>query len=349
MTGTSTEIETAAYANCAVCGTAGVVIYDNLIDRLFRAPGKWRVKKCSNRRCGLAWLDPMPLPTEIWKAYVCYYTHRSASNRNLTGLRKLERRIKDAFLEQRLGYPAAKPTWPLRCLANALWCSPIHKMETEAEVRFLPAQPHGRLLDVGCGSGDWLSAMQKRGWDAEGLDFDAKAVEVAKSKGILAKLGSLEDQLYPSNLFDAITLSHVIEHVPNPKGTIQECLRILKPGGTLVILTPNCESLSHQFFGSYWRGLEPPRHLHIFTLGSMSLLLKSAGFAESCVRPFIVTSVIYDSLQMKLAMSSRNRNYSRIMHYFAWTFARLFKIGELILCIFRPSAADCLVASATKT
>ena len=69
---------------CVVCGAPGEVLYAGLRDRLFSAPGEWNIKRCSNTSCGLLWLDPMPLETEVWKAYENYYTHsENAKNRRV--------------------------------------------------------------------------------------------------------------------------------------------------------------------------------------------------------------------------------------------------------------------------
>ena len=70
---------------------------------------------------------------------------------------------------------------------------------------------------------------------------------------------------YPADSFDAVIMSHVIEHVPQPRELLAECARLLKLGGRLVMLTPNAESFGLDYYGRCWRGLEPPRHLQIFS------------------------------------------------------------------------------------
>ena len=93
------------------------------------------------------------------------------------------------------------------------------------------------------------------------------AVQVARQRGLEVDCGAVEDQRYPAAAFDAVTLNHVIEHVPDPLATVAECRRLLKPGGRLLMFTPNAGSLAHWMFGRDWRGLEPPRHLHLFAPG----------------------------------------------------------------------------------
>ena len=119
--------------------------------------------------------------------------------------------------------------------------------------------------------------MSKKGWLVEGVDLDSQAVEAARAKyGVNVYNGRLEEINYPSHSFDAVTMNHVIEHIHDPIALLQECHRILKPGGILVVVTPNINSWGHRKFGQNWRDLDPPRHLYLF---SQKLLLECASRA----------------------------------------------------------------------
>jgi len=138
----------------------------------------------------------------------------------------------------------------------------------------------GRLLDVGCGSGQTLELMAKLGWSVEGIDSDPVAVSRAHERGFKVRQGTLDQQKFPGGCFDAVVMRHVIEHLHDPLSQLQECYRVLKPGGVLVTVTPNGKSWGHRRFNRDWRGLEPPRHLHIFSHSSLGAISAKAGFVS---------------------------------------------------------------------
>src|SRR5207249_6934470 len=101
---------------------------------------------------------------------------------------------------------------------------------------------------------------------------------------VTVHLGPLASHQFASGSFDAIAMSHVIEHVHDPAGLLRECHRILRPGGLLSVVTPNWSSLGHRYFGRSWRGLEPPRHLQLYTLPTLVRELRQAGFVVETAR-----------------------------------------------------------------
>ena len=100
------------------------------------------------------------------------------------------------------------------------------------------------------------------------------------ASGLTVHVGPLEALALPGQQFDAVTLNHVVEHLPDPASTLRECCRLVRQGGLLVAITPNARSLGHEVFGGSWRGLEPPRHLHVFTPRALARLARSAGFSR---------------------------------------------------------------------
>jgi len=260
---------------CPVCGVVeGVVLWDGLTDRMFgAAPGTWRLVRCAG--CSSAYLDPRPTPGSIGRAYAVYYTHGDAEDvAPPVALHEVRRGLANDHLRARWGYDAAPATFGGRHLARLLR---LRGATVDREIRHLPARPGGRLLDVGAGTGAAVASLRALGWDAEGLDPDPDAVEVARRAGIKMTHGTLAD-LDQAKAFDAITLSHVIEHLHDPAADLVRIHRVLKPGGLLWIATPNLESLGHRRFGRDWAGLDPPRHLVLFSTESLAALLRRTGF-----------------------------------------------------------------------
>jgi SAM-dependent methyltransferase len=118
----------------------------------------------------------------------------------------------------------------------------------------------------------------------------------AQARGLDVAAGHLAAQEYPSGTFDAVTLIHVLEHVANPSSLLAECCRILKPGGRLVVVTPNFNSLGRRVLGEAWRGLEPPRHLILLTRPALHRQVAHAGFCVTRSETVNAPHIIYASL-----------------------------------------------------
>ncbi len=232
----------------------------------------------------MLWLNPMPLESDLWKAYRNYYTHQDCSEGDCESARALIGRtmqtIKHAYVEADLRYREHEIGWRKRMLGRLAYLDPTRRADTDFPLKYLPIEHRGRLLDLGCGGGDLLGRMLSLGWQAEGVDNDPAAVEASCRKGFAVRLGSLHEQRFPDASFDAVVMSHVIEHVHHPADLLKEVRRILKPGRRLVMATPNAQSLGHRMFGARWPFLDPPRHLQLFTPGALETLARRADFAE---------------------------------------------------------------------
>jgi ubiquinone/menaquinone biosynthesis C-methylase UbiE len=262
------EIRTTPRPLCLVCGSEGKTLYPDLQDRMFAVPGTWSLKQCNNPSCGLCWLDPMPVEEDLPTFYVNYFTHEISDPKQ-----RLLFRLRTGLYT---GYLFVKSV-PSVFLG-------LNSARNHIQHMFLQDKKPGKLLDVGCGSGVFLHRMYKLGWSATGLDFDAKAIENAKIKygtDLTVMHSDLHGAKFPNDSFDAVTMSHVIEHAPDPIGLITECKRVLKPGGRLVITTPNINSNGHKRFRDCWWGLDSPRHLQIFSLSALRDCAIKAGFQSA--------------------------------------------------------------------
>jgi 2-polyprenyl-3-methyl-5-hydroxy-6-metoxy-1,4-benzoquinol methylase len=291
---------------CCLCQSPGNLLYADLNDYLFNAQGQWSFKVCSNSKCKLIWLDPAPKKEDIFKAYKQYYTHSDQKKKN-TFFRKLEQKFADKYLQISMEYSSSEiSSLERRIISFLAHFHPLGSDKFKSRAMFLnaPLTKNAKLLEIGCGSGEALLEMSKLGWQVQGLDFDETAVLSAREKGLSVQCGELRQKSYSNDSFDAIYMNHVIEHVYEPKELLEECFRLLKPSGYLVIVTPNTESLGHRTFNSSWRGLEPPRHLHIFNSNNLSQVLLSCNFKISRVGTLsrgvkYIISKSYDLLQIK--------------------------------------------------
>lgn len=176
-----------------------------------------------------------------------------------------------------------------------------HDEEDEAARRRIAAQRlaqlqeqmprRGRVLDVGCARGAFLAVARGEGWDAVGLDLDRKAVEAARGRGLDVRHGALEPGAFPPASFDAVTLFDLIEHVPDPRQLLAACREVLRPGGLLVITTPDISGLvprvTYILFGlttGAWGHPTPPGHLVQFSRRTLRRLLEEEGFEVVVLR-----------------------------------------------------------------
>jgi SAM-dependent methyltransferase len=140
----------------------------------------------------------------------------------------------------------------------------------------------GRLLEIGCSTGDFLSAAREA-FEVYGVEADAAACAVARSRGLECFNGALADAEFPAAHFDVVALYHVIEHLPSPARTLREIRRVLKPGGRLVVETPNIATPWFRLLGARWRQFIPD-HIFFFSPRTLTLACEQGGFAVREVR-----------------------------------------------------------------
>ncbi len=139
--------------------------------------------------------------------------------------------------------------------------------------------PVGKLMDVGCGDGAFLSRMKKAGFEVVGVEASDMAASRARTRGINVEVGNLENLSFLDETFDVITLWQVLEHLPNPREILETCRRLLKPDGVLVVSVPNFASLQRLVFCGRWFHLDVPRHRVHFEPNTINRILKNCGFA----------------------------------------------------------------------
>jgi SAM-dependent methyltransferase len=152
----------------------------------------------------------------------------------------------------------------------------LHRRKLDAMCRWLSHLPPARLLDVGCFKGEFMHEMFKRGWSAKGVEFSTVPENNYGLDIFYGDVAELPDR--PQ--YDATTLWAVLEHVADPRRTIEECARLTRQGGRLFILVPNFNSIP----GRFLRHDDVPRHLMMFTRRTLRRLLAECGFVvRRCV------------------------------------------------------------------
>ncbi len=342
-------IKTKEKPACIVCNEIGKLLYINQKDKLFGTPGKWNLKKCTKAQCGSIWLDPMPIESDIGKAYQTYYTHTEANEVSSSLLGRAYRYIKQCYLASRFGYDQNIPNFSFfhRILGQLMYMHPCRRADLDFSIMYMPQKNDGLLLEIGCGSGSMLQIMQGLGWKVEGVEVDTKAVEIARSKGLNVNDGDLSSQKYPDDHFDAITMSHVIEHVHDPFCLLQECHRILKPNGMISIVTPNALSFGHKIYKSSWLHLDPPRHLHIFSPFALESLV-----TKTSLKIKYNSTTLRDANNLFIASRSIRKNATYVMGSPAGLllkiWARGMQIVEWLLLKITPAKGEEIVMIATK-
>ncbi|MEN8885299.1 MAG: class I SAM-dependent methyltransferase [Winogradskyella sp.] len=130
------------------------------------------------------------------------------------------------------------------------------------------------LLDIGCGTGDFLETAQKNNWNITGIEPNQKARAIANIKTNAAVYETQQLSKLPPNSFDVITLWHVLEHLPNLDKHVALLKSLLKPNGTLVIAVPNYKSYDANYYKNCWAAYDVPRHLWHFSKTAIARLFK---------------------------------------------------------------------------
>jgi 2-polyprenyl-3-methyl-5-hydroxy-6-metoxy-1,4-benzoquinol methylase len=161
----------------------------------------------------------------------------------------------------------------------------------------------GRILDIGCGAGDFIVSAHQSGWQVAGVEPNEPARHRCNSRlGWEAVQPTLEEAAFPAQSFQVVTLWHVLEHTNSPKETLAEVHRILAPGGLVAIAVPNFDSIDRRIHGRGWFFLAAPRHLYHFTQDTLSQYLGRAGF--KVVQVFFRPR--WNILPSKILSSARN-------------------------------------------
>lgn len=234
-------------ANCCLCEQDDAAIIGGGEDFEYRTSADtFTTMQC--RSCGLVYLNPRPAVEELGRIYPSSYHAFAFSETEFGFVFKVRRRLEARRL--------------LR------WCEG------------LPAS--ARIIDIGCGDGFHLEILKDFGpktWQLEGVDADERAVAMARRKGLTIHHGLLEKLALPQETYDLAISLQTIEHLASPPQLLANVRKLLRPGGRLVIVTDNTDSLDfHLFKQRHWGGYHFPRHWNLFNPHTLHKLAEKTGF-----------------------------------------------------------------------
>jgi 2-polyprenyl-3-methyl-5-hydroxy-6-metoxy-1,4-benzoquinol methylase len=237
-----------AVENCPLCGGRRNEAIHRLTDPSGRIAGVFTLRRCLG--CELVYVDPRPSDDALVALY-----------------------DEDFYFST---------GWSYQALASTV----IELIQANRRRRVEHYARTGRLLDIGCGDGNFVHHMARHGWDATGIDFSSSALEFARRSrnGGTFLQGSLHDFDFPPGRFDLITLWQVLEHIGEPRPLLFRSRELLKRGGLIVAAVPNIEGLSSRLTGNRWWGLDVPRHLVHYSPSTLRRSLEWAGFRVLRIR-----------------------------------------------------------------
>lgn len=205
----------------------------------------------------------------------------------------------------------------------------------------IPYIENGSVLDIGCGNGEYLLRLKSIGWRCKGVEFNDTAVSICRSHALDVFQGELHAAGFESESFDFVTAHHLIEHVPNPSELMREIARITKTGGSVLIRTPNSESLGRSWFGTNWYANDVPRHLFLFSAKNLELLAAHHGLQLRKLFKPVKPKLVLKSLDYKLNNRGTPSKKRKILKWLSRLYipaAQLSGRGDELFAIFTKRA-----------
>jgi 2-polyprenyl-3-methyl-5-hydroxy-6-metoxy-1,4-benzoquinol methylase len=315
---------------CDLCNGKKIteIIISN--DLMYDIKKKYSITQCKS--CGLMFLNPQPsikdLEDHYPKDYYSFYKETKP-------ISKFEMLLYRTYCSSSSNIFLKFFLLPFKRTIRSINIPSISSINIPSSAK--KSSLHPKILDVGCGSGNFLRKAKELGFECYGVEPGEFDRIFAKKNGFKIYSGTLKQAKFDANFFDDITFNHVYEHVNNPLSTLKESKRILKKGGIIQITVPQKRSLAFWIFGKYWVQLDVPRHLFIHNESTLRGYAKKAGLEVKSVRyvssPFQFTgSLVYLARKYNLKLLEKFFN-SRIFFLALFPLSSIcnfFKIGDSI-------------------
>lgn len=259
---------------CPVCSSSDLLPYQSIPD-YFLSRETFEVQQCS--ACHFLLTNPRPTEPEASRYYQseAYISHSDTSKGIIS---RLYKSVRHYALRQK-----------------------VKLVQKYADT--------GTALDIGCGTGHFLSLLSQSGFKGRGVEPGDDARAYAREQFKLPVEKSIFDLDDGPEQFDAITLWHVLEHVYTLHDHLDRIKKILKKTGVLIVAVPNPESYDAVHYKKYWAAWDTPRHLYHFTPQSIQKLLKRYGFSLAEIIP-----MKFDSYYVSLLSEKYQNNHNRYVH-----------------------------------
>lgn len=162
------------------------------------------------------------------------------------------------------------------------------------------------LLDIGCGTGDFLLTAIQDNWNVIGIEPNEKARQIANIKTNNAVFGAEKIHQLETGKFNVITLWHSLEHIPEFEDYMNNLKKLLKPGGALIIAVPNFRSYDAIFYNNFWAGFDVPRHLWHFSRKTIAELARRKNMVVDQILPLIFDAYYVSLLSEKYKYGRMN-------------------------------------------
>ncbi len=164
----------------------------------------------------------------------------------------------------------------------------------------------GKILDIGCGTGEFLNTCKNAKWQTFGIEPDSDARKMAIKNYALDVREEAELNKFEDESFDIISMWHVLEHVPKLNERVEELKRLIKPNGVIIIAVPNCNSLDAKIYANNWAAYDVPRHLYHFTPKDIETLFKKVDLKVFRILPMVFDSFYVSMLSEKIKTGKTN-------------------------------------------
>jgi SAM-dependent methyltransferase len=249
---------------CVFCSSKSYPILIDRTDYEFENSTKLKYWRCSDSKCGLVFVDPLPSLESIQDFYTNYSTHIDNYSKNFIN-----------------------PISIIGKLTRKRYYQSIFENSNLTNIK---------ILDFGCGNANLLLDMRKMGISKLfGYDFDTKASDFSETKGFM--IFSNFEEIQKSAPYDFIFLNHVVEHLVDARAEIQFLSNCISPSGKIYIRTPNSNSFLKHLFNEYWRGWETPRHLRIYNYNCIDQIAGNCEVLSKFTSNMMFTGSYHESIR----------------------------------------------------